>query len=108
MVREFQIWSHNLSRITFDPLLANKRSKTGKIPISLVFDRFWLKEGIKCYPIEILRSDLESNKKVDKMIICANFCFSKPKTSPNILTRFDTNQHQRLSDVDWYRNAVEY
>ena len=37
MTRGFQIWSQNLNRTTFDPLLAQKRSKTGFCQYSTFF-----------------------------------------------------------------------
>ena len=38
-----------------------KQSKTDKIWNFASFDRFFAKNGVKCYPISILRPDLESS-----------------------------------------------
>ena len=60
MMPGFQIWPQNSNRITFDLLWAKKLSKIGKIPDLANFDIFCQKGG-KCYPIWIMRPDLESS-----------------------------------------------
>ena len=63
MMRGFQIWSQNLNRITSNPFFENvkplsqKMSKTCKVPFLTVISP----KSVKCYPIEILRPDLESS-----------------------------------------------
>ena len=57
--REDPNLSSNSNRITFDPFLAKKTSKIGKI---LIFDTFFCRKGVKCCPIWILGPDLESSR----------------------------------------------
>ena len=44
-MRVFQIWSHNLDRIIFDPLFGKKDGKPAKITIFRISERFLLKKG---------------------------------------------------------------
>ena len=58
IMRGFQVWPQNSNRITFDPLFGQKLSKIGTFHKSLFSTLFFAKNGVKCYPIWILRPDL--------------------------------------------------
>ena len=61
-MRGFQIWSQNWNRLTSDPFLAKKNcQKPTKYLILPVFDSFFAKKRIKCYPISILSPDSEAS-----------------------------------------------
>ena len=49
-----------LKSVTYDSILAKNGKKLAKYPIISVFDRFLAKNGVKGYPISIMRPDSES------------------------------------------------
>ena len=67
-MRRFQIRYQNSNRVIFDPLLAEKQSKIGKIPDLANFRQFFAIKEVRCYLILILMPDLESSHHLPSII----------------------------------------
>ena len=65
MMRGFQIWPQNSNRITYDLPFGQKTRILGFLKTSLenpkIRQFFFYKKGVECYPIWILRPDMESS-----------------------------------------------
>ena len=62
LMRAFQIWSQNWNWITSDPIFGPKTIENWQNTLSYQFLTVFIgQNGVKCYPIPILRPDLKSS-----------------------------------------------